>query len=91
VTLKVRYADFKTVTRSDTRPATRDVDAIVDRAIALVSRTDADRRPVRLLGVSVHNLVTPEDDASTMEAPSLPFPAGASVSAADIAGERADE
>jgi hypothetical protein len=28
----------------------------VARAVALVDRTDAGRRPVRLLGVSVHNL-----------------------------------
>ncbi|HET9368969.1 MAG TPA: DNA polymerase IV [Vicinamibacterales bacterium] len=56
VTIKVRYDDFTTVTRSDTRPATSNADEIAHRAVALLARTDADRRPVRLLGVGVHNL-----------------------------------
>ena len=56
VTIKVRYNDFTTITRSHTEPACRDEDAIVRRAIALLERTEAGRRPIRLLGVSVHNL-----------------------------------
>jgi DNA polymerase IV len=57
VTIKVRYADFTTITRSQSAaPATRDRDDLVGRALALLERTDAGRRPVRLLGVSVHNL-----------------------------------
>lgn len=57
VVLKVRYADFTTITRSHSTPlATRDADQIVERALLLIGRTDAGRRPVRLLGVSVHNL-----------------------------------
>lgn len=57
VVLKVRYADFTTVTRSQTtRDATADADAIAARALALLGNTEAGRRPVRLLGVSVHNL-----------------------------------
>jgi DNA polymerase-4 len=60
VTLKVRYSDFTTITRSHSRtPATRDPEDIVTRAVALLERTDAGGRPVRLLGVSVHNLVDP--------------------------------
>lgn len=57
VVIKVRYDDFTTITRSqsDARP-TRDGDAIAARAVALLGKTDAGRRPVRLLGVSVHNL-----------------------------------
>jgi len=57
VVIKVRYEDFTTVTRSqsEVRP-TRDPDAIAARAIALLDKTEAGRRPVRLLGVSVHNL-----------------------------------
>jgi DNA polymerase-4 len=55
VTIKVRYSDFTTITRSHTEPASRDEDAIVRRAIALLDRTEAGRRPIRLLGVSVHN------------------------------------
>lgn len=57
VTLKVRYAGFETRTRSDTRsPATRSADEIAERAVRLLARTEAGRRPVRLLGVTVHGL-----------------------------------
>jgi DNA polymerase IV len=56
VTIKVRYSDFSTVTRSHTAPPTRDESEIAARAVELLDRTDAGRRPVRLLGVSVHNL-----------------------------------
>jgi DNA polymerase IV len=58
VTIKVRYADFTTVTRSHTlsRP-TSDADVIASWAKDLVERTDAGTRPVRLLGVRVQGLV----------------------------------
>jgi DNA polymerase IV len=56
VTIKVRYGDFTTITRSHTEPPTRDVENIARRAVALLEKTDAGRTPVRLLGVSVHNL-----------------------------------
>ena len=59
VTLKVRYGDFTTVTRSDTASPTRDADALAARAAALLARTEAGARPVRLLGVGVHGLVVP--------------------------------
>ena len=62
VTIKVRYSDFTTITRSHTETATRDESSLVRRAVALLDKTDAGHRPVRLLGVSVHNLcdvVTP--------------------------------
>ena len=71
VTLKVRYSDFTTITRSNTRPSpTRNPDEIAARAVALLRKTDAGERPVRLLGVSVHNLVDPSDP---QEEPLLPF------------------
>ena len=56
VTIKVRYADFTTITRSHTAAPTREEADIAGRAVALLSKTDAGGRPVRLLGVSVHNL-----------------------------------
>ena len=57
VTIKVRYANFDTVTRSHTEdPATRDPERIAERALLLLARTDAGRRSVRLLGVGVHGL-----------------------------------
>jgi DNA polymerase-4 len=58
ITVKVRYGDFTTITRSDTRePASRDHEALAARAVALLDRTEAGTRPVRLLGVTLHGLV----------------------------------
>ncbi|TAK45550.1 MAG: DNA polymerase IV [Betaproteobacteria bacterium] len=72
VTIKVRYADFSTVTRSHTDAApTRDPAAIVARALALLERTDAARRPVRLLGVGAHGLV--DENELPSAAAWLPF------------------
>jgi len=72
VTIKVRYADFSTVTRSHTAAApTRDAAEIAARALALLDRTDAARRPVRLLGVGAHGLL---EESEIVPAPnSLPF------------------
>jgi DNA polymerase IV len=71
VTIKVRYADFTTITRSHSQlPATRNADEIAARAVALLDRTEAGRQPVRLLGASVHNLVDPSDPCGE---PRLPF------------------
>jgi DNA polymerase-4 len=58
VTLKVRYDDFNTVTRSETSAVPIDSnEAITARALNLLERTDAGVRPLRLLGVSLHGLV----------------------------------
>jgi DNA polymerase-4 len=63
VTIKVRYAGFTTVTRSHSSAlATRDADEIAARALALLARTEAGRKPIRLLGAGVHGLV--EGDAA---------------------------
>jgi DNA polymerase-4 len=73
VTIKVRYADFTTITRSHSvAVAHRDAEDIAQRAVALLNRTDAATRPVRLLGVSVHNLEDPDEVID----PRLPFEAG---------------
>jgi DNA polymerase-4 len=72
VTIKVRYHDFTTITRSHSETATRHEENIVRRAIMLLDKTDAGRRPIRLLGVSVHNLS--ETPAPIPERPwRLPF------------------
>ena len=65
VTIKVRYDDFSTITRSHTRPPTDDADEITRRAVDLIAKTDAGRRPVRLLGAGVHGLSKPETGEST--------------------------
>ena len=60
VTLKVRYDDFTTVTRSQSvAGGVGDAATIRTRACALLDRTAAATRPVRLLGVSIHNIVDP--------------------------------
>ncbi len=71
VTLKMRYHDFTTITRSLTIPATRDRAEIVGAAETLLERTEAGRRPVRLLGVSVKNFC--ETDAAAI-VPDLRLP-----------------
>ena len=71
VTIKVRYSDFTTITRSHSAAPTRDESALVARAVQLLERTDASRRPVRLLGVSVHGFCTEADVAAQPD--QLPF------------------
>ena len=74
VTIKVRYSDFTTVTRSHSvQPATRDAEGIVLRARRLLDRTEAGDRPVRLLGVTMHNLSAEEDAGRAPEHPVLPL------------------
>jgi DNA polymerase IV len=72
VTIKVRYDDFTTVTRSHSAPPSRDADSLAARAVSLLDKTDAGTRAVRLLGVSVHNLVTDDE----VDAGRLPFLSG---------------
>jgi DNA polymerase IV len=67
VTIKVRYADFRTVTRSHTlSQPTGEAERIAAWASELLERTDAGRRAVRLLGVGVHGLVA-RKPAGTMQ------------------------
>jgi len=73
VTIKVRYNDFTTITRSHSEPACRDEDTIVRRALALLDKTEAGRRPIRLLGVSVHNLSETPVVMPGSGQPRLPF------------------
>jgi len=62
VTIKVRYSDFTTITRSHTAVPTRDAGDLMARAVRLLEKTEAGERPVRLLGVSVHNFCSEDDD-----------------------------
>src|SRR5436309_8480298 len=61
VTIKVRYHDFTTITRSHSAPPTRDEDELTARAVRLLDKTEAGRIPIRLLGVSVHNFRGQDD------------------------------
>jgi DNA polymerase-4 len=56
VTIKARYSDFVTITRSHSHHATNDPNEIVQRAVTLLEKTEVGRRPVRLLGAGVYNL-----------------------------------
>jgi DNA polymerase-4 len=59
ITLKLRYADFTTITRSRTLPQATDTDhAIYDTGATLLRGALAtERQPVRLIGIGVSNLV----------------------------------
>ena len=74
VTIKVRYSDFTTVTRSHTaEPPTRDPARIAERAVSLLDRTDAGKRPVRLLGAGAHGLAEDSEVESETGDPVLPL------------------
>ena len=56
VTVKVRYSDFTTITRSRSEAVpVQDASTLIDRVAALADKTEIGVRPVRLLGVSVSN------------------------------------
>jgi DNA polymerase IV len=74
VTIKVRYSDFTTITRSHSTPGgTSDADAIATRALNLLDKTEAGRRPIRLLGVSVHNFEAADIESEDHAELRLPF------------------
>jgi len=62
VTLKLRYADFTTITRQHTLRQSDDSDqTIFDTGLRLLKRAlSAEKRLVRLIGIGVSNLVEPE-------------------------------
>jgi DNA polymerase IV len=63
----VRYADFSTITRSHTLSLpTSDADVIASWAAILLEKTEAGRRPVRLLGAGVHGLVAEQAAARAL-------------------------
>jgi DNA polymerase IV len=75
VVLKVRYDNFQTITRSDTRdPSTRSAEEIAARAVSLLEKTEAGKRPVRLLGVSVHGFHEREERPTDAAADQLGLP-----------------
>ncbi|MEK7353804.1 MAG: DNA polymerase IV [Chloroflexota bacterium] len=69
ITLKLRYADFTTITRSHTLPQATDSDEpvfatglkLMERALAL------EKQPVRLIGIGVSNLVEPGGQLALMD------------------------
>jgi DNA polymerase-4 len=74
VTIKVRYSDFTTITRSHTADHYTDSRVeIVNRAQTLLERTQAAERPVRLLGVGTHALQGDEGPETPSASEPLPF------------------
>jgi len=61
VTLKLRYADFSTITRRHTLIKATDADQIIfDTGLKLLSRAlSQEKQPVRLIGIGVSNLTEP--------------------------------
>ena len=61
ITIKVRYENFESVTRTKTLPHKIDTaDEIMQLIPELLAQTEAGHRKVRLLGVSTSNLVSKE-------------------------------
>lgn len=87
ITLKVRYRDFSTVTRSVTLPfPVFDREEIFAHVPRLLHATEAGRKKVRLLGISLAKL-TEKDKKQPRQLP-LPFPAPVPASGADSGAVR---
>ncbi len=58
ITLKLKYADFRQITRSETLPEATDDGTEIYRVACrlLLTRTEAGKRPIRLLGISLSHL-----------------------------------
>jgi DNA polymerase IV len=74
VTLKIKYFDFKSITRSITlpEPVFRSQD-IMDSIIPLLKKTDAGRIKIRLAGISLSNFVDENRIADKKGQLDLPF------------------
>lgn len=62
ITLKVRYADFRTLTRSHTLLRTTDLDDVIYQEACSLLKEVSLKEPVRLIGVTVHNLTDRVED-----------------------------
>jgi len=69
ITLKLRYADFTTITRSHTLKQTSDTDqTIFDTGEKLLGKALlAEKQPVRLIGIGVSNLTEPEKQLDMLD------------------------
>jgi len=74
LTLKVKYRDFQSVTRSITFPEPiSDIETAMDHLKRLLSNTEAGEKKVRLLGVSVSNFLGVRNEAEGWVQLPLPF------------------
>ncbi len=67
ITLKVRLADFKTVSRSKTLESYTNLDQDIFREASLLFKDLQLKQPIRLIGVSVRNLTSGEIQQSLFE------------------------
>jgi len=68
VTLKIRYSDFKQLTRSQTLPtAVADQETIAATVLQLLLKTDIQEAKIRLLGVGVSNFIDESGPAETSQ------------------------
>jgi len=68
VTLKAKYSDFKSVTRSKTFSSVISTrDQIMDAVKELILKTDVGERGVRLIGVTVSNFDEDRDDSGPVQ------------------------
>lgn len=73
ITLKVKYADFQSISRSVSLVEyMNSMDLLLDNAKTLLEKTEAGDRKVRLLGISVSNLDSEEDEYEDVQL-ILPF------------------
>ena len=64
ITLKVKYHNFVHITRSVTLPAVTDDGSVLFRTCCgLLEKTEAGKRPLRLLGISLSHLSIPRETA----------------------------
>ena len=66
VTLKIKYNDFHTITRSETGQEPLNLDEDIFQIIKELHSKVKSRQPVRLLGVSVSKLIMEEEKAPSL-------------------------
>jgi DNA polymerase-4 len=67
VSLKIKYADFTQITRAVTLPEpVDDSGEIYTTACRLLKKTEVGKRPVRLIGVSLSQLISPEKETQLL-------------------------
>ncbi|HBV88797.1 MAG TPA: DNA polymerase IV [Desulfosporosinus sp.] len=72
VTLKVRYADFQTLTRSRTLPLATDLDDVIYQEACSLLRELSLKQPLRLIGITLSNLTDQvQNQLSLFEEPQL--------------------
>lgn len=67
ITLKARYNDFRTLSRSVTLPKATDLDDVIYHEARTLLRTLSLRQPLRLIGIALHNLTDQPEQLSLFD------------------------